>query len=65
MGSRPVQALTLHQALFASASASTPRLPSDFWACSVAATAAVKNSSSSAGSFSRSRVTTMTGITSS
>jgi len=48
--------------LFASASASTPRLPSDFCACSIAASASVKKSSSSAGSFSRSRVTTMIAI---
>src|SRR5215470_16491618 len=60
---RSCQELTLHQALFASASASAPRLPSDFIACSMAATASVKNSSSSAGSRSRNRVTTMTGMT--
>src|SRR5579864_9014802 len=59
---RSCQALTLHHASFASASASAPRLPSDFCACSIAATASVKNSSTSAGSFSRSRVTTMTAI---
>src|SRR5579862_138304 len=60
---RSCQTLTLHQALFASASASAPRLPSDFIACSMAATASVKNSSRSPGSLSRSRVTTMTGMT--
>src|SRR3974377_1438060 len=65
MGPRACQALTLHHALFASASASAPRLPADFWACSIAATASAKNSSSSAESLSRSRVTTMTGMTTS
>ena len=54
---------TLHQALLAWASASAPRLPSDFIACSIAATASVKNSFRSAGSLSHSRVTTMTGMT--
>jgi hypothetical protein len=61
--------LTLEQAAtladFEDDPASAPRLPSDFCACSIAATASAKNSSSSAGSFSRSRVTTITGIISS
>src|SRR5262249_42320434 len=63
VGLGPSEALRVDHALFASASASAPRLPSAFPACSIAATASVKNSSSSPGSFSRSRVTTITGIT--
>src|SRR5215470_12666682 len=57
------QEVTLHHASFASPRALAPRLPLDFCACSSTATASTKNSSRSAGSFSRSLVTTITGTT--
>src|ERR1700729_155609 len=62
MRARSAQAVTVHQVSFASARASAPRLPSDFLACSSTATAAAKKASKTPGSFSRSRVTTMSGI---
>src|SRR5271169_3578679 len=58
---RSRQAVRVQYVLFASASTSAPRLPPEFCACSVAATALAKDSSKSAGSDSRSLVTTMTG----